>query len=144
MSVSAVYERRARLGWPTGRPTTPVVIPPKPVAPPTAPPPKKEPAPESFLVFNPDGTRTPRSIIAYIAAKHKVAVGEVLQGVRKRKRDAVVNARWEAIEAVKREHPSYNCSRLGRLFNMHSTSVLLILKNAGINTALPKKSEERK
>jgi hypothetical protein len=26
MSVSAVYERRARLGWPTGRPTTPVVI----------------------------------------------------------------------------------------------------------------------
>ena len=26
MSVSAVYERRARLGWPTNRPTTPVVI----------------------------------------------------------------------------------------------------------------------
>lgn len=57
MSVSAVYERRARLGWPTGRPTTPVVILRHRV-------PEAAEAPSKQMEGNPPPITLPRLVIA--------------------------------------------------------------------------------
>ncbi|GAA2887709.1 chromosomal replication initiation ATPase DnaA [Aminobacter niigataensis] len=75
--------------------------------------------------------RTPaREIIDRVAAWHQVPVSLVLSDDRHR---VVVEARFDAIAAVKLAYPGMTSTRLAQTFGRHHTTILDALKRRGLS-----------
>jgi hypothetical protein len=78
---------------------------------------------------------TVHQIQVEIAGKHGLEVKWLRQSGKVKR--PIQEARDEAIWVSKRVHPSYSLAMLGRLFNMHHTSILTALRRVGRRATLP-------
>lgn len=71
-----------------------------------------------------------REIIARVAAWHQISAGLILSADRHR---LVIEARFDAIAAVKLAHPKMTLERLGEIFGRDHSSIFDALQRRGIS-----------
>ncbi|WP_173931374.1 helix-turn-helix domain-containing protein [Chelativorans sp. Marseille-P2723] len=71
-------------------------------------------------------------IIAIVAAKHGLTIGDIKGPLRQRN---IVLARHEAIALARKERPDLSLTQLGRQFDRDHTSILHALRRMGMPTA---------
>ncbi len=72
----------------------------------------------------------PRELIERVAAWHQISAGLILSDVRHR---LVIEARFDAVAAVKLAHPRISLTRLGEIFDRDHSSVLSALRKRGVS-----------
>lgn len=73
----------------------------------------------------------PKRIITRVASEHGVGYRDIIGPDR---RSHVVTARWAAIDAVRKAHPTYSLIKLGQVFHRDHTTILNAIRkiDAGI------------